>query len=82
MNGSGALWSHPCKAINVVFDGTPAPEGGRFVEVETDDGHSISIGQWLERSDGNWALRIGNVPIPSPDVISRPNAAAHDDPEP
>ncbi|TCO43581.1 hypothetical protein EV646_112158 [Kribbella antiqua] len=75
MNGS-------VQAINIVFDGPPAPEGGRFVEVETDDGHSISIGQWLQRSDGNWALRIGNVPIPSPDVISRPNEAVDDDPEP
>ncbi len=75
MNGS-------VQAINIVFDGPPAPEGGRFVEVETDDGHSISIGQWLERSDGYWALRIVNVAVPSPDVISRPNEAAHDDPLP
>ncbi len=65
MNGS-------VQAINIVFDGPPAPEGGRFVEVGTDDGHSISIGQWLERSDGYCALRIGNVPIPSPDAINRP----------
>ncbi len=75
MNGS-------VQAINIVFDGPPAPEGGRFVEVGTDDGHSISIGQWLERSDGYCALRIGNVPIPSPDAINRPNEAAYDDPEP
>ncbi|MFG1818287.1 hypothetical protein ACGFIF_31295 [Kribbella sp. NPDC049174] len=75
MNGS-------VQTINIVFDGPPAPQGGRFVEVETDDGHSISIGQWLERSDGNWALRIENVRIPSPDVINRPDEAAHDDPEP
>ena len=75
MNGS-------VQAINIVFDGPPAPEGGRFVEVETDDGHSISIGQWLERSDGYWALRIGDVSVPSPDVIGRPDEAAHDDPEP
>jgi hypothetical protein len=42
MNGS-------VQAINIVFDGPPAHEGGRFVEVETDDGHSMSIGHWLER---------------------------------
>ncbi len=75
MNGS-------VQAINIVFDGPPASEGGRFVEVETDDGHSISIGQWRERSDGKWALRIESVPIASPDVISRPDEAARDDPEP
>jgi hypothetical protein len=23
---------------------------GRFVDVETDDGHSMSLGQWLQRS--------------------------------
>ncbi len=74
MNGS-------VQAINIVFDGPPAPEGGRFVEVETDDGHSMRIGHWLERPDGTWALRIENVQI-SPDVINRPDEAARDDPEP
>jgi len=46
------------KAINVVFDGPPSNKSGRFVEVETDDGKSISIGEWVERKDGYWALRI------------------------
>lgn len=68
--------------INIVFDGPPTHTGGRFVEVEIDDGHSISLGQWLERPDGYWALRIENVHIPSPDVINRPDKAARDDPEP
>jgi hypothetical protein len=45
------------KAINIVFDGPPGPEAGRFVEVETDDGESIKIGEWGERPDGLWALR-------------------------
>ena len=45
-------------AINIIFDGPPGPEGGRFVEVETDDGHSIKVGEWIERTDGLWALRI------------------------
>jgi hypothetical protein len=46
------------QAINIIFDGPPGPEAGRFVEVETDDGKSIKIGEWEERSDGMWVLRI------------------------
>jgi hypothetical protein len=42
----------------------------------------MSIGQWLERPDGYWALRTENVQIPAPDVINRPDEAARDDPEP
>ena len=48
----------PCSAINIVFDGPPGPEAGRFVEVETDDGKSINAGEWIKRPDGLWALRI------------------------
>lgn len=46
------------EAICIVFDGPPSPEAGRFVEVETDDGKSINIGQWSLRDDGFWQLRI------------------------
>jgi len=45
-------------AINIIFDGPPSHESGRFVEVETDDRRSIGVGQWIEREDGLWALRI------------------------
>lgn len=48
--------------INIVFDGPPGHESGRFVEVENDSGKSISIGEWIDRKDGYWALRI-----PKPD---------------
>lgn len=48
--------------INIVFDGPPGPESGRFVEVETDDGASILCGEWIERLDGFWALRITDFP--------------------
>lgn len=48
--------------INIILDGPPGPEGGRFVEVETDDGKSISVGQWIERDDGLWSLRIAQLP--------------------
>ena len=44
--------------LDIVFDGPPGPEGGRFVEVENSKGQSVSVGQWLQRKDGYWALRI------------------------
>ena len=47
--------------INILFDGPLGPEAGRFVEVETDAGNSISIGEWLERG-GYWVLRIESLP--------------------
>jgi len=49
-------------AINIIFDGPPSHVPGRFVEVETDDGSSISAGEWIERDDGLWALRITELP--------------------
>lgn len=51
------------KPINILFDGPPGPESGRFVEVETDDGKSIRAGEWIEREDGLWALRITALPV-------------------
>jgi hypothetical protein len=45
--------------IDIVFDGPPGPEAGRFVEVER-DGRSTCIGEWIERPDGCWALRIND----------------------
>lgn len=45
--------------IDIVFDGPPGPVSGRFVEVEDEDGKGIRIGEWVDRGDGNWALRIG-----------------------
>jgi hypothetical protein len=44
--------------INIIFDGPPSHDAGRFVEVETDDGRSVNVGEWKERPDGLWALRI------------------------
>lgn len=45
-------------AINILLDGPPGHESGRFVEVETDDGRSVHVGEWVARGDGYWALRI------------------------
>jgi hypothetical protein len=45
-------------SIDIVFDGPPSHQAGRFVEVEDAQGHGISIGTWIDRGDGMWALRI------------------------
>ena len=50
------------KAINIIFDASPGPCPGRFIEVETDDGASINAGEWIDRHDGTWALRITELP--------------------
>lgn len=44
--------------IDIVFDGPPSHESGRFVEVENASGASIKFGDWVHRPDGYWALRI------------------------
>lgn len=44
--------------IDIVFDGPPGKVTGRFVEVENQAGQSISIGEWIERDDGYWVLRV------------------------
>lgn len=46
------------EAIDIVFTAPPGPANECvFVEVEQ-DGRSIDIGEWIERPDGLWALRI------------------------
>jgi hypothetical protein len=44
--------------VDIVFDGPPGPEGNRFIEVEDASGRSIAFGEWIERKDGRWVLRI------------------------
>lgn len=48
--------------VDIVFDGPPSHESGRFVEVENERGKSISLGEWVHRADGYWALRISALP--------------------
>lgn len=44
-------------AVNILLRRPPGPDSD-FVEVETDDGHSVSVGEWTHHPDGLWALRI------------------------
>ena len=46
------------ETIQIVFSGPPSHDSGRFVEVEDMEGRSLSIGTWVERNDGCWALLI------------------------
>ena len=49
--------------IDIVFDGPPGPEAGRFVEVEDAAGKSMRFGTWVHRPDGFWVLRISTAPV-------------------
>lgn len=46
------------KHIDIVFDGPPSHESGRFVEVEDDAGRSICFARWVQREDGYWVIRL------------------------
>ena len=50
------------KYIDIVFDGPPGH--GRFVEVVDDTGKRRELGQWTERPDGFWVIRIKAVNVP------------------
>jgi hypothetical protein len=47
--------------LDIVIDGPPGPESGRFIECEGPDGASVKAGEWIERPDGMWALRIRKI---------------------
>lgn len=48
-------------SIDIVFDGPPGPESGRFIEAENLSGESINAGEWIDRGDGMWALRVPSI---------------------
>lgn len=50
-----------CPALHIVFDAPPGPKGCRFIEVETPDRRSVRAGEWHERDDGYWELRINRT---------------------
>ena len=51
--------------VDIGLDGPPGPESGRFVEVENQRGRSVNVGEWVQRPDGYWALRISPSDITS-----------------
>lgn len=64
--------------VDIVFDGPPGPESGRFVETEDRHGSSIKVGEWVDRGDGYHALRIhGPDPIPTIRAPLEPADAMH-----
>lgn len=48
--------------VDIVFDGPPGPESGRFVECEDPQGRGMRAGEWIDRGNGLWALRIPLFP--------------------
>ena len=46
------------ETINIVFDGPPSHESGRFIEVENLDGASIKAGEWIQLDSERWALQL------------------------
>lgn len=69
-----AILAAPVQGLRIVFDGPPAPEGGRFVEVENAAGQSVNAGEWRERTDGLWELVLYTTP-PQPAEVGELVAA-------
>lgn len=47
---------------DIVFDGLPGPDCGRLVALENASRASVRLGEWIERDDGYWCLRIAASP--------------------
>lgn len=54
--------------VDIVFQGEPGGEAPQFVEVEDSKGRGIKFGEWIEREDGYWVLR---VPMPTLPTLSQ-----------
>lgn len=66
---------HYSKYVDIVFDGPPGPQSRRFIEAENDQGCSVSVGRWVQRPNGYWALRI-HPPAESAMLVGLIRAAA------
>jgi len=44
--------------LRIIFDGPPAHESGRFVEVEDEAGGGVRVGEWVADKEPYWALVI------------------------
>lgn len=53
--------SYAVETVDIVFDGPPSHESGRFVECEDRNRKGVCLGEWFERDDGFWVLRIKAV---------------------
>lgn len=62
--------------LDIVFDGPPGPQAGRFVEVENRSKESVAIGYWMEREDGYSALRIPDYRQSHADLVVMANTLA------
>ena len=72
------LEAKPSGELRFVCDAAPGPEGGRFVEVEDASGNSIRAGEWRQRGDGLWELRVFIYPMLSPQA-AKPVEASGDE---
>lgn len=52
-------------AVVLVFDGPPGHQSGRFLEAEDENGRSIKVGEWRNRGDGTWELRLERPTAPA-----------------
>lgn len=52
----------PGKQIDIVFDGPPGRESGRFVEVEV-AGASVGLGDWHKQENGTWHLSFNELDV-------------------
>ena len=50
--------------VDIVFDAPPGHVSGCFVDAEDASGRGVKVGDWIDRKDGYWALRL-NVEDPS-----------------
>jgi hypothetical protein len=44
--------------VDIVFDRGPGPWPQRLIEIEDDQGRSVSYGEWMKRTDGAAVLRV------------------------
>lgn len=47
----------PTHYLDFVVGNGPGPDCG-LIEVENDEGKSVNVGEWFQRSDGFWVLRV------------------------
>lgn len=46
------------KELRIVCSNPPSNEHGEFIEIEDENGKSVSVGEWSRREDGLWEYII------------------------